>query len=139
MNYYTDSQNGYSMNNQNYDHYFNNQCFYGDFSNNSKENCACNFNRNNYDYGKKHSCCVRSVEETFCCFPSYYKDEEEEDKKDKCFEGTFKICPKQYDRIEKNICCNNKEFNGNNCKKQHNCNHHSQYNCGLCCLFRNCQ
>ena len=93
-----------------------------------KFNCGCYSNKNYYnnEYNnyeneknngtKKDSCCIKRVEETFYCFPSYYNEEKEdkEVKKEKCFEGTFKICP--------NHNCDDKQFNKdayNNDKNNH--------------------
>ncbi len=144
MNYYQNSKNGYYMNNQNDDRY-NNEYYYDNYS--KDNNYDNDYNKNNYDHNKK-SCCVRRVEETFCCYPSYYNEENKEDKwedkkeekRDQCFEGTFKICPKHYDYNDKEDHkdyddkkdCREKE----NKKEEHKCGCRCHNRCGFCGLFR---
>ena len=139
MNYYTDSKNGYSMNNKYED------CRHNDDY--SKEFYDKDFNRNNYGQNEKHSCCVRRVEETFCCYPSYYNEEKKEDKwedkkeekKERCFEGTFKICPKYYDcndKDEKNNDHKNDCDERDNQKDDHKYGCRCHNRCGFCGLFR---
>ena len=123
------------MNNEfdcnNYQFNYDNNCS----ANNNYDNCYnSNYYKNIYN---KHSCCMRRVEETYVCFPSYYNEEKEEvnnNKKEICYEGTFKICPK---------CCENKTDNHNKyCddriayqdNKKNSC--HCQHRCGFCGLFR---
>ena len=124
--YYNNYKNCYSMNNNfDCDNY---QCNYD--NNNHNDNCY----KNNLD---KRSCCMRRVEETFMCFPSYYNEEKEEVnnyKKDVCYEGTFKICPK--------YCENKKNIYNKDCDEEivdqvnkKNC-YHCQHRCGFCGLFR---
>jgi len=116
MNYYQDLTNNYSMN-RNSNYYYND---YYDDSNNHFNN----YNHNNYN---ENSCCVRRVEETFCCFPSYYNEDRKYDKnedlKDKCFEGTFKICPKHHNcnKENKNDCDQKKYSNKCNCNCFNRC------------------
>jgi len=69
MNYYADSRNGYSINSR--DNYSNN--LYYDYDNDDQ---------NNYRKHQGRSCCMRKVEESFCCFPSYYNEERNEDRKE---------------------------------------------------------
>ena len=112
-------------------------------------NCGCYRNKDYYnEYGnysnekdnnfKKDTCCVKRVQETFCCFPSYYNEEKEEKayKKEECFEGTFKICPKTCDGNQNNRKSDNstQEDRNNSCY-QDNCrmNHRP---CCFCRLFR---
>lgn len=127
------------MNEQNFNCgcYRNKDYYNNEFSNYSNEK------DNNF---KKDSCCVKRVEETFCCIPSYYNEEKEDkvDTKEKCFEGTFRICPKSYDcnqNNRKNDSCKQEDIN-NSCYedgkkkcREDNCrmNHHS---CCFCRLFR---
>ena len=79
-------------------------------------------NRNKYDVDNKELCCLKKVEETFCCFPSYYDEEETKDerKEDKCLEGTFKICPKQYHTDKKDYDEGCKNRNNNQCHRHFN-------------------
>lgn len=127
MNYYEDSKCNYLTNN-----YLN--CYDNDynFNNYYSNNKYCYEN----DYEKRHcnkpSCCVKRVEETFYCLPSYYNEQNKDDKKinkhEKCFEGTFKICPK---------ICDNKEETNKDCYEKDNYNHcgKSHHKCSFCGLF----
>ncbi len=85
------------------------------------------------DYNNK-SCCFKKVEETFCCFPSYYNEEDTKDerKEDKCWEGTFKICPKQEHDYKKDY------DNEKDCDKRHNNRNNNQcHRCfNPCCWLR---
>ena len=131
MNYYTDSKNGYSMNNKcnrhNDEYYYDDSCF--------ARNNDSNYYDNEYDKNgrNRHSCCVRRIEETLCCHPSYYNEEKKEDKKEKCFEGTFKICPKEEhkDCNEKNDYYEEKD----NKQTDHKCGCRCHNRCGFCGLF----
>ena len=110
MNYYQDSRNDYyATNNQNnYD-----------------------YNKNDYGHDENRTCCVRRVEETYLCFPSYYneeKDDKKEEKKERCFEGTFRICPKCENQEKKN----NDDHSKN--EQRFDCRCHQR--CGFCGLFR---
>lgn len=133
MNYYQDRYNGYSINNNCCNHY-------NDYD---YEN---NFNQNNCDNDKKHSCCFRRTEETFCCYPSYYNEEKKNDKydckdvnKDNYIEGSFKICSKcnynnnnkhiDIHNVNKNECCYEK-----NDKRKYDRRCHNR--CCFCGLFR---
>lgn len=103
--------------------------------------CDCNQN-NDYDYNTKRPCCVKRVEETFCCYPSYYNEEKKEEKKEKqqeYWEGTFKIYPKKE--------CDKRQDNDykheNRCERKEDnhecCRNHNRCCLGLCNLFRNCR
>ncbi len=131
MNYYTNPNNGYFMNNN--DDRFNDEYYYDDYRNNVRYD----YDNEKNGYGnEKRSCCVRRVEETYLCFPSYYNEdkcEKKEDNKENCFEGTFKICPKHYD--------NGKDYSykhddRDNKKENHKCGCRCHNRCGFCGLFR---
>ena len=118
MNYYQDSNFGCCINKNNYDNF-------NDYSrknyNNSNEYANNDWN---------HQYCVKKIEETFCCYPSYYNEDKKEDNKEKCFEGTFKICPKRYNhydcgKFEKNDCYNKNDEQNCGCKNNNRC-------CGFC-------
>ena len=84
------------------------------------------YNNDNYEQYNKKNCCVKRVEETFCCFPSYYNEEKTE-KKQECWEGTFKIYPKHNDNdYEK-------------CNQTQKENQHHSRNCCFGNWFRNCR
>lgn len=120
MNYYTDFRNGYYMNNKD-------ECC-NDYSKNN--NNYYNFD-NNYD--NKRGCCVRKVEETFCCYPSYYNEEKKKDKKEeiqeRCFEGTFRICPR------KSYCDNKEDNKQDSCYKDDKKYENRNNKCCFCRLF----
>jgi len=88
MNYYQDEKLGYS-----------------NFQDKNK-NCT----------DRNHSCCFKKVEESFYCFPSYYNEDEKKDdrKEEKCWEGTFKICPR-HDFDSKSEHKDEKTYRTNNC------------------------
>lgn len=160
MNYYQDNRNDFS---RDYDNYSRNNDYSRDFDNKNSFD-----SKNDFDHNSKHSCCVRKVEETFCCFPSYYNEEKKEDKKqDKkeekkeckhCWEGTFKICPKHDDYDDKKDDkkdYNNKDYYNNdrdydkkdecydekdNKKDEHKCGCRSNNRCcGFCGFNRFCR
>lgn len=100
--------------------------YYNDYTN--------NYNQNQYN---KKPCCVKRVEETFCCYPSYYNEDKEEKKENcrnehNCWEGYFKICPHKQKDWNNNNCDKNdyRKQDNNHCKKHNRC-------CGFCGLFRN--
>ena len=135
MNYYQDN---YSMNNRN--------DYYDDYSRYSKNTYEKDNKSEIYDrFDNKRSCCLRKVEETFCCYPSYYNEYKKEDKKEEkkecnCWEGSFRICPKNENYNHKHDCCNS---NKHDCEEKYN--HKDEHNsgcrchnrcCGFCGLFR---
>ena len=130
MNYYQNSRNGYSLNNQNNDCDCNNK-FYQDFSNNDYRDYYDHNSQNEYNNFNQKSCCVRRFEESVCCYPSYYNEDKQEEKQEKCYEGTFKICPKH--NKEK---CFNKEDKNDEQKCSHNHHNRCCCFCGLNRLFR---
>ena len=100
-------------------------------------------NCNNCDFEEKDfnekKCCVKRVEETYCCFPSYYNEEKDgckkEDKKETyeypCYEGTIYLCPKKSH-------CNVKEdkySKDDRCNKDNHHNYRCHNRCGFCGLF----
>ena len=96
-------------------------------------NDRCCNNQNDYNkndnYDRKN-CCVKRVEETFFCIPSYYNEDRKEDKKqDECWEGTFKICPKNHNQHHN---CENRDDTKQDYYPNRN-------RCCLCNLFRNCR
>lgn len=131
MNYYTNSNNDCCMNNRFND--YSDEYAYNDFDQNnnyySSNSDYYNHEKNNY---KEHSCCVKKVEETFCCYPSYYNEEKKDDQKEKCFEGTFKICPKCYENKQ----CHNFQECDNHKRDEHKCNCRCHNRCNFCRLFR---
>lgn len=92
-----------------------------------------NYDNNSYDWSnnfdndynsekhnsKKHMCCVRRVQETICCYPSYY-DEKDNDKNNNCFEKDDKHC-----------------YHEKEDKKQDNWCRNQNRNFGCCGFFRN--
>ena len=98
---------------------------------NTRDCYNCRHESNDFN---KNSCCVKRVEETYFCYPSYY-NEENDDCKDRkkgeflfpCYEGYVKLCP------EKSCNHSNKE---NTCDNQgsNNC-HKKQSRCCFCNLF----
>lgn len=122
MNYYTNSRNDYLINNR-----YNNE-YYDNYSKNyDNDYCEKNYN-NGYDQSKR-SCCLKRVEETYICFPSYYNEENKDNKKEKCFEGTFKICPKYYN--DENDCKDKEDK-----KDDHKCGCRCHNRCGFCGIFK---
>ena len=109
---------------------------YNDFD--QKCNCIQN---NDYNYDKKQ-CCVKRVEETFCCYPSYYNEEKKEDKREKeneYWEGTFRAYPKK-DCYKKQDNDNRYEDKCDKKEEKHECQRNNNRCCwGLCNLFRNCR
>lgn len=141
MNRYHDLRNDCCRND-----YYENLSKYDNYSGNN----YYDYNTNDNYYHNKPSCCVRKVEETYCCFPSYYNEDKKEDNKSqiKCCEGTFKICPKHcYDeKPNDNKCIKHNETNYCNCTNQNDCyekdysNHNrQQHKCCFCNLFKNCR
>ena len=129
MNYYTNS-NDYSM--------FNGNRYYDECNNDYNSNEDYNNYYNNTpcrnSYHSKPNCCIKRVEETYLCFPSYYnedKSDKKEDNKENCFEGTFRICPKFNKKDDCNKC-----HNPENNEDEHKCARHCHKRCGFCGLFR---
>ena len=91
MYYYQDSMNDYYSPSRRCCHDYNDN--YQD--RHDKNECCNNDYDNKYDHNKKH-CCVRKIEETICCYPSYYNEENKEKKKDYCYKNENK---------EENRCC----------------------------------
>ena len=121
MNYYTDFRNGCYMNNKD-------ECC-NDYSKNNDTHY--NFDNVN-NYNRKRGCCVRKVEETICCYPSYY-NEEKEDKKDEhfypCYEGIFTLCPR------KSYCYNKEDNKQDSCYKDDKKYENRNNKCCFCRLF----
>lgn len=140
MNYYQDSNNGYLMNNQ-YDDRYNNEYYYDDYSKgNSKSGCNNDFKHCNCQNLKSH-CCVKKVEETYLCFPSYYNEEKEDKKEEKkeekhypCYQGTFKLYPP--------CCFNRKDDKKDDCDKKDDKKENTRgccrNRCCFCCNLGNC-
>ena len=127
MKYYQDIRNGCSMNNYTDNRYSD----YNDYSNNYTNEYFSNKNDNE----KKCPYCLRKIEETFCCFPSYYNEDKKEYKVDEkhypIYEGTVKLYPKLdcFDKKD-DRCDRNDNINEHKCE----CRCHNR--CGLCGLFR---
>ncbi len=90
--------------------------------NNYNDDCYNDYERNNYSnsyshYDNNQNCCMKKTEETFCCYPSYYNEDKQEDNKDFCYEGYFKICPIYQDKYD----------NHNKCEQKNN--HHKKSGC----------
>ena len=99
-------------------------------------------NENRYNSNNNRNCCVRHVEETFCC-PSYYEEEKNDCKENKkeenfypCYEGYIMLYPKNsYCNIKKD---NQKHDNCHKCNSKQNddCeSKNSRNRCGFCGLF----
>ena len=73
------------------------------------------YNDNQNCYNERKNRCQKRVEETYCCFPSYYTEENHENNNQtRYWEGTFRIWQKQtpQNNCERNnthrhCCCNN--------------------------------
>ena len=119
--------------NQRYNNNFNYSCNENDFY--YKDDYKNDYNQNQYN---KKPCCVKRVEETICCYPSYYNEEKKEEKKEdckkdyNCWEGYFKLCGSYKDNQNDYYNQNNKSCHEN--KNEHQCKRHNC--CGFCGLFK---
>lgn len=112
--------------------------FYNRDNFNNREDYENLKNYSNYD--ERKNCCIRKVEETYLCFPSYYNEEKDDCTKDDikenysypCFEGTFTMCPRKSHCGSKR---GNTDYKEKSCGKEYNNNHHNKW-C-FCNLF-NC-
>ena len=112
-----------------------------DFYNNYYDNDIDYENRyefnNSHRHNEKRNCCVKKVEETYLCCPSYYNENKYEDKKEElfypCYEGTFTLCPR------KSYCSNNEikhdKCNKYNMKEENHDNRCLRNRCCFCRLF----
>ena len=102
---------------------------------NFNNRCNCN-NREDYEnsnYNERKTCCIRKIEETYCCFPSYYNEDNKNCKKDDkrenyeypCYEGTFTLWPNKSQ-------CNHKR--DNECHKETGCNESNSGHRNKCCF-----
>ena len=102
------------------------------FYNRYNDNCENQKDYDNYyNHNERKNCCLKRVEETFVCFPSYYNEEKKEDCKKEdnnnfypSYEGTFRIWPT-------NAYGNGKDDNENHC--HHNENKCYRNRCCFCC------
>ena len=70
---------------------------------NSNSDCCCMQHNNNCHDNSIHICnheyrnnyCINNVEKSICCYPSYYNEDNSQEKDDDCLEGFFKLYPKQ--------------------------------------------
>ncbi len=111
--------------------------FYNKYYDDNMDHENRNKFNNSHRHDKKRNCCMKRVEETFCCYPSYY-NEEKEDKKEEhfypCYEGTFTLCPiksscNKSEEIKHNKCSNNNDG------QENNDNRYFRNRCCFCRLF----